>query len=227
MKVRSILPLLVVVVLLAPALMPRHTSAQQRGFGVTQTAAQATASAPPMTSLTPEDLTLLAEGFSPMERQKLSGSLKERKKLAEDIRQLLAVANEAHRKGYADRPEIKRQLEMMRIIIVAKMYSKKQLDAKAEGWMPKPEEIEAFAKSPENMKQVEDYMEDLERLGLVPEGMEITDEVKERFRHQWAPMALLAQRGGAAGIEGEYATQLQIRFQQAVVLDTIYEAELA
>src|ERR1044071_655514 len=227
MKVKSILPLLVIVGLLASALMPRHTPAQQRGVGVTQTAAQVSASEPPMTSLTPEDVTLLAEGFSSTERIKLSGSPEERKKLSEDIKQLLAVANEAHEKGYTDRPEVRRQLEMMRTIVIAQTYAKKQRDAKAENWMPKPEEVEAFSKNPDNMKQVEEYMEDVKKLGLVPEGQEITEELKGRFRQQWAPMAILAQRARAAGIENERATQLQIQFQQAVALDNIYEAELS
>jgi hypothetical protein len=227
MKVKSILSLPVIVGLLASALMPRHTSAQQRGVGTTQTAAEVTASAPPLTSLTPADLTLITEGFSPAERLKLSGSPEERKKMAEDIRGILAVALEARASGYTDRPEVKRQLEMMRTIVIAQTYGRKQRDAKAEGWMPKPEEVEAFTKNPENMKQVEEYMEDVKKLGLVPEGQEITEELKNRFRQQWAPMAILAQKAREAGVDKERATQLQIQFQQAVALDNIYESDLA
>src|SRR5215213_11106508 len=181
----------------------------------------------PLTSLSSEDMSLLAEGFSPMERLKLSGSPEERKKLSDDIKQMLAVAVEAHEKGYTDRPEVKRQLEMMRTIVVAQTYGRKQREAKAEGWMPKPEEVEAFTKNPENMKQVEEYMEDVKKLGLVPEGQEITEELKGRFRQQWAPMAIIAQKARAAGVDKERSTQLQIQFQQAVALDNIYESDLA
>ena len=180
-----------------------------------------------LTSLSSEDMALIADGFSPSEKLKLSSSPEERKKLAEDIRQMLAVAEEAREKGYTDRPEVRRQLEMMRTVVIAQTYAKKQRDAKAENWMPKPEEVEAFSKNPENMKQVEEYLEDVKKLGLVPEGQEITDELKTRFRQQWAPMAMLAQKGRAAGAESERATQLQIQFQQAVALDNIYESELA
>ncbi|HEV7889308.1 MAG TPA: peptidylprolyl isomerase, partial [Pyrinomonadaceae bacterium] len=222
MGIKLILPLLIVIGLLASAPMPRHTSAQRSGVGVTQTA-----SAPPLTSLTPEEMSIIVEGFSPRDKMKLWGSRKERKKLADDIRQLLAVAEDAREKGYMDKPEVKRQLEMMHLVVIAQLYSKKQRDAKAEGWMPKPEEVKAYSKNPENMKQVEGYMENIKKLGLVPEGVEITEELKERFRLQWAPMAILAQRARAAGVEGERATQLQIQFQQAVALDNIYEAELS
>src|ERR1044071_9370281 len=123
----------------------------------------------------------------------------------------------------------------MRTVVIAQTYVKKQRDAsakadpnaKADDWRPKPEEIEAFNKNPANAKQADQYLEDLKKLGLVPEGQEITDEIREQFRQQWAPMAILAQKGRAAGVESERATQLQIQFQQAVALDRIYEAELA
>lgn len=180
-----------------------------------------------ITSLSPEDMSTIAEGLSPMDRLKLSGSPEERKKLAQDIKEMLAVAEEAREKGYTDKPEVKRQLDAMRTVVVAQSYVKKQREAKSEDWRPKPEEVEAFNKNPENAKQADQYLEDLKKLGLVPEGQEITDEIKEQFRQQWAPMAILAQKGRAAGVEGERATQLQIQFQQAVALDRIYEAELA
>jgi parvulin-like peptidyl-prolyl isomerase len=180
-----------------------------------------------LTSLTPDDMSVIVEGLSPMDRMKLSGSPEERKKLADDIKEMLAVAEEAREKGYTDKPEVKRQLEAMRTVVIAQTYVKKQRDAKSEDWRPKPEEIEAFNKKPENAKQADEYLEDLKKLNLVPEGQEITDQIREQFRQQWAPMAILAQKGRAAGVEGEHATQLQIQFQQAVALDRIYEADLA
>jgi parvulin-like peptidyl-prolyl isomerase len=180
-----------------------------------------------LTTLSADDMSLIAEGLSPMDRLKLSGSPEERKKLAQDIKEMLAVAEEAREKGYTDKPEVKRQLEAMRTVVVAQTYVKKQKDAKPEEWRPKPEEIEAFNKNPANAKQADEYLEDLKKLGLVPAGQEITDEIRDQFRQQWAPMAILAQKGRAAGVESERATQLQIQFQQAVALDRIYEAELA
>lgn len=180
-----------------------------------------------LTSLSPDDMSLIAEGLSPMDRLKLSGSPEERKKLAQDIKEMLAVAEEAREKGYTDKPEVKRQLDAMRTVVIAQTYVKKQGTAKPEEWRPKPEEIEAFNKNPANAKQSDEYLEDLKKLGLVPPGQEITDEIREQFRQQWAPMAILAQKGRTAGLEGERATQLQIQFQQAVALDRIYEAELA
>src|SRR5256714_5220373 len=187
-------------------------------------------SAAALTTLSPEDMSLIAEtSLSPMERLKLSQSADERKKMADDVRQILAVAAEAREKGLADRPEVKRQLEAMRTLVLAQTYIKKQRDANAkpEDLRPKPEEVEAFLKDPNNAKQADQYLEDLKKLNLVPEDQQITDEIKEQFRQQWAPMAMLAQKAKAAGVESDRATQLQIQFQQAVALSRIYEAEVA
>jgi parvulin-like peptidyl-prolyl isomerase len=182
-----------------------------------------------LTSLTPEDMSLIAESLAPADRLKLSNSPEERKKLSEDIRQILSVAEEAREKGVADRPEVKRQLDAMRMLVVAQMYVKKRRDANAkpEDYKPKQEEIDAFLKDPNNIKQADSYLEDLKKMGMVPEEQPITDEVKEQFRQQWAPMSILAQKGKAAGVEGERSTQLQVQFQQAVALSRIYSNELS
>ena len=45
-----------------------------------------------LTSLTPEDMSLIAESLAPADRMKLSTSPEERKKLADDVRRMLAVA---------------------------------------------------------------------------------------------------------------------------------------
>ena len=182
-----------------------------------------------LTSLTPDDMSLIAESLSPTDRMKLASSPEERKKLAEDIKQILAVAAEARAKGVADRPEVKRQLDAMKMLVVAQMFVKKQRDANAkpEDYRPKQEEIEAYLKDPKNVQLADTYLEDLKKMGMVPEEQPITDQIKEQFRQQWAPMAILAQKGRAAGVESDRATQLQIQFQQAVALSRIYSNELA
>ncbi|HWS87465.1 MAG TPA: peptidylprolyl isomerase [Pyrinomonadaceae bacterium] len=181
-----------------------------------------------LTSLTPEDMSLIAESLGPQQQSRLASSPEERKKLSEDIRQMLAVAAEARAKGIADKPEVKRQLDAMKMLVIAQMYVKKQRDAKAnpEEFRPKQEEIDAYLKDPKNAALADQYLEDLKTLGLVPEGQPITDEVKEQFRQQWAPMALMAEKGRAAGVENDRATQLQIQFQQAAALSRIYSNEL-
>src|SRR5205085_717723 len=88
------------------------------------------------------------------------------------------------------------------------------------------EEIDAYLKDPKNTQLADQYLEDLKKVGLVPEEQAITDEVKQQFREQWAPMALMAEKGRAMGVESDRAAQLQIQFQQAVALSRIYSSEL-
>lgn len=182
-----------------------------------------------LTSLTPEDMTTITNTLGPQERARLAASPEERKKLSEDLKQVLALAAEARSKGIADKPEVKRQLEAVRMLIVAQMYMKKQRDAKAspEELRPKQEEIDAYLKDEKNVQAADQYLDDLKKIGLVPEGREITDEEKTQFRQQWAPMAILAQKAKTTGIESERETQLQIQLQQAVALSRIYSNELS
>ena len=182
-----------------------------------------------MTSMTAEDMSTLVETFPPADRLKLSGSPEERKKLSDEVRKILAVAQAAQKEGIADKPEVKRQFEAMKVFVVAQMFVKKQRDAqvKPEELKPSQEEIDAFVKDPAKVKQADSYLEDLVKLGMVPEGQKVTDEIKEQFRQQWAQMSVLAQKGRAEGVDKNRAAQLQIQFQQAVALSRIYEAQLA
>lgn len=184
-----------------------------------------------LTSLTPEDMSLIAEGLPPMQRLQLSENPDERKKLAEDIRKFLAVAEEAREKGVAERPEVKLQLEAMRTLLVAQAYIKKQRDAnpnlKSEDLKPKQEEVDAFLKDPNNIKVADAYLDLLKNVSGQTEDQPLSDEVKDQFHKQWAPMAILAQKAKAAGIENDPATRLQIQVQQALALDRIYETEAA
>ncbi|MDQ5838443.1 MAG: hypothetical protein M3379_16830, partial [Acidobacteriota bacterium] len=182
-----------------------------------------------MTSLTPEDMTLLTETFPPMEQLKLSQSAEERKKLADDLKRILAVAEQARKEGYADKPEVKRQFDATRILVVAQTYVKKRRDANAQAAdvMPKPEEVEAFTKDPNKSKQSDQYLEDLQKLGLVPDDRPISNAEKDQFRQQWAQMSLLADRGKTAGVDKDRAVQLQIELQEAFTLNKIYETQLA
>jgi parvulin-like peptidyl-prolyl isomerase len=182
-----------------------------------------------LTSLSAEDMSLLAETFPPMQRLKMSNSPEERKKLADDLKKILAVAEEARKEGVADQPEVKRQFEASRILVLAQTYVKKQQEsgAKREDVMPKPEEVEAFTKDAAKAKQSDTYLEDLQKLGLIPAEQPVTDDDKEQFRQQWAQMSLIAQKGKAAGVDKDRATQLQMKLQEALTLSRIYEANLA
>ncbi|HLM57611.1 MAG TPA: peptidylprolyl isomerase, partial [Pyrinomonadaceae bacterium] len=180
-------------------------------------------------ALSAEDMGVIAETLSPMARMQLANSPEERKKMTEELKKILALAEEARREGIADRPEVKHQLEAGRLFVIAQMYVKKQREAsaKAEDVMPKPEEIEAFLKEQGKTEEADSYLADLQKAGLIPAEQPITDQDKQEFRQEWGRAQLLARKGLAAGVDKERATQLQIQLQQALVLSRVYSAQLA
>ncbi|MGH9883049.1 MAG: hypothetical protein ACRD6N_16560, partial [Pyrinomonadaceae bacterium] len=61
-------------------------------------------------NLTPEDMALIAEDQAPQFRASLASDEKARKDFADDVKKLLAVAEEARLKGVDKTPDMKRQL---------------------------------------------------------------------------------------------------------------------
>ena len=64
--------------------------------------------------ITADDMAKIVETFPPQAQAQLADSPEARKELANDLRQLLAIAEEAKTTGIADRPEIQRQLSLSR-----------------------------------------------------------------------------------------------------------------
>ncbi len=177
--------------------------------------------------MTAEEMSLIVEGGAPQMRAALAKDPEERKKMAKDIRELLAVAEEARSKGYADRPEMKRQLDVMKTFVVAQNYAKKQRDAgtSAKELFTK-DEVDAFLKEPGKQEQFDQFMKDLQKLENAPES-EMEDAQKQQMQQQWATFNVLGSKGLAAGIDKDKATQVQIRLQQSRLLAQAYIEDLS
>jgi len=77
-------------------------------------------------NLSAEDMALIAEDQSPQFRTRLASDAEARKSFADDLRKLLAVAEEARAKGIGNKPEVQRQLDLVRSVVVAENYFKSQ-----------------------------------------------------------------------------------------------------
>lgn len=75
--------------------------------------------------VTKEDMKLLLADANPMQLQQLAGSPEAKKKIADNIKQLLAVASQARKEGLANDPNIQRELESTRAIVTASLYDQK------------------------------------------------------------------------------------------------------
>ncbi len=77
-----------------------------------------------LTRLTKEDMTALLADANPMQLQQMATNPEAKKKIAENIRQLLAVAGQARKDGLANDPNVKLELESTRSIVAASLYDK-------------------------------------------------------------------------------------------------------
>ncbi len=77
-------------------------------------------------SLSPEDMALIVADQQPQARARMATDEKARKDFAQNIREILAVAEEARLKGLAYRPDLKRQLDLARTVVIAQSYFKSE-----------------------------------------------------------------------------------------------------
>ena len=181
-------------------------------------------------NLTSEDLSEIVKTMlPPMQLAQLSANDEARKEIAKQLRQMLAIAADARAAGIADKPEVKRQLELMRTFVLAQVYAKKQQESgavKADQLVP-PEEVNNFLKEPGQEQKFEQFLQDVRALGMLPEGQEISSQEKEQLKQNvWGPTQVLARKAQAAGVEKERRTQLLLQFQEAQVLAQKHAPEL-
>jgi parvulin-like peptidyl-prolyl isomerase/RNA polymerase subunit RPABC4/transcription elongation factor Spt4 len=172
--------------------------------------------------LSAEDMTEIVKTMMPPQQlAMLANNEEERKDIAKQFRQLLAIAQDARAAGIADTPDMKRQLELVRTFVLAQVYAKKQQEGGAtsqEQIAPKAE-IDSFLKEAGQDAKFNEFVKDVQELGLLPAAQGLTDEQKERIKNElWAPTQVLSRKAIAAGADKERGTQLLIQFQQAQVL---------
>ena len=171
-------------------------------------------------NLTAQDLELIVSDQPPQMQARLAASEQARKDFAKNLQQLLAVAEEARATGVADTPEMKRQLALMRSLIIAQSYVQKFQKDAPPGTSPldvvPQAEVDAFLKEPGRDKQFEQFIEDATALGLV--NGPVPAAQRERFQQEWARVLLAERKGVEAGVEKDRKFELQIMFQEARTL---------
>ena len=177
-------------------------------------------------ALTAEDMAVIAEGLPPQVRAQLARDADARKELASNLRELLAVAQEARTHGVADKPEIRQRLDLMRSFVVAEYYKRSQQPEGAPAPMPTPtsEEVTALLNEPGQEQKFEQFITTAQGMGLLPQTLEAAD--REEVKQQWAQVMIYERKGIAAGVDNQRTTQLQIMIQQARVLATAYAEEM-
>lgn len=171
--------------------------------------------------LTAEDMSLIAEEQPPQFRQRLATDEAFRKEFAQDVRRLLAVAEEASAHGVDKEPDMKRQLEFQRASVIAQSYFEDQANAtpditdaevaehfKVAGNQQKFDQIinDAKAKDPSFAAQMQ------------PEQVEM---LKQRFGRIY----VAEKRGVEKGIDKKPSVRLQLMLQRARTVAQKYAME--
>ncbi|MDQ2855780.1 MAG: hypothetical protein M3R68_05590, partial [Acidobacteriota bacterium] len=129
-------------------------------------------------NLSSEDMKIIAEDQSPQIKARLAADESARKDFAKNIKELLAVAEEARQNKIDERPEIKRQIDLMRSVVIAENYFKSQQPNPAGPTNPNVSEgeIDEFFKQPAHQAKFDQFIKDAQSknpqmaAGPVPEA---------------------------------------------------------
>ena len=171
-------------------------------------------------NLSADDMSLIAADQAPQIRMRLSSDDTARREFAKNVRELFAVAEEARAKGFANRPEVKRQLDLMRAFIISQNYSTTQNGA------PFSEaDVDNFFKEPGQEDRLKQFIADAQARNPTMKGQEIPPDQMKEIRQQFGQVLLAERKAMAAGLDKQRKTQLQIMLQQARLLASMYEEE--
>ena len=177
-------------------------------------------------NVTSDDMSQIVSSVVPPQGlAQLAKDPEQRKEFAKQIRQVLAIGQEARAAGYADKPEVQRQLETMKTFVLAQMYSEKQKKAgvTSPDQLVSNQEIENFIKEPGQQQRFDQFLQDVQTMGLLPSAGGISDQQKEQIeKNMWGPAQVLERKARAAGVDRERATQLMMKLQEAQVLAQKY-----
>jgi parvulin-like peptidyl-prolyl isomerase len=175
-------------------------------------------------NLSAEDMAMIAEEQAPQFRTKLASDANARKDFADDLRKLLAVAEEARAKGVGTKPEVKRQLDLVRSVVIAENYFKSQGAGEA-GPNISDQEVEEFFKQPANQAKFDAFIADAKAKNPQLAGGQIPDEQMKQVKRQLGQVLIGEQKAVAAGVDKQRAVELQIKLEQARILAQSYAQE--
>jgi len=161
--------------------------------------------------LTPEDMTVIAESQPPQMRARLSADEKARKDFAEQIKQLLAVAEEAQAHGVDRSPEMKRQLEFQKASIIAQKY----LTEQGEGADITDAEVDEFFKVPGNQGKFDQLLADAKAQDPQFAAQEIPPEQLKMLKQRLGRIYIAEKKAIEKGIDKKPEVRLQVLLQHA------------
>lgn len=190
-----------------------------------------------LTKLSKSDMETIFKDAPPQALKRLAEDKELKKKQIEEIKQFLAIAEEARSTGFANEPETKKDLEEIEMTLMAVNYDKEKNKEK-ENLPPfsaiTKEQVDAFYQKDDNSGKfdalVKEQIEKAKKDGRLPENFEPPAEQLEQAKEQYAKVRISYEEAKAnwstLGEEFKKKTELQIKLQQAQYLDQKYSADV-
>ncbi|MGI8786181.1 MAG: peptidylprolyl isomerase [Pyrinomonadaceae bacterium] len=186
-----------------------------------------------LTHITKEDMALILKDANPMQLKQLAASPDAKKKIAENIKQLLAVASQARKEGMADDPAVKQELESTREIVTASLYDKEI--NKDKGEMPPfsfitEDQVKEYESKPGFDAGFQQFLDSKLALakesGRFPKDKQLSEDEIKGAKDDYAKIRIYDEEANAKkNTLGEVFNrnlQLQIGLQQAQFLASRY-----
>ncbi len=161
--------------------------------------------------LTAEDMTLIAEEQPPQFRQRLAADEAARKEFANQVRQLLAVAEEATAHGVDKEPEMKRQLDLQRATVMAQYYFESQGDKNPD---ISDEEVAEYFKEPLNQHKFDSIINEAKAKDPTF-AAQMQPEQLEQLKQRFGRIYIAEKKAVEQGIDKKPSVKLQIMLQHA------------
>jgi parvulin-like peptidyl-prolyl isomerase len=173
--------------------------------------------------LSADDMALIAEDQPPQMRAQLASDEKARKDFAQDVRRLLAVAEEAQAHGVDKSPEMKRQLDFQKASVIAQFYFEEQ--EKNGGGDISDKEVEEFFKQPANQQKFDQIIADAKSKDPQFAAQEIPPEQLNMLKQRLGRIYVAEKKGLDQGLDKKRQVQLQLELQHACVLAQKYAVD--
>ena len=172
--------------------------------------------------LTAQDMQLIAEDQPPQMRARLATDEAARKDFAQDVRRLLAVAEEAESHGVANAPEMKRQLEFQKASVLAQYYFEKQ----GEGGPDITDaEVDEFFKQPINQHKFDQIIADAKAKDPQFAAQDISEEQMKMLKQRLGRIYIAEKKAVEQGMDKKPEVKLQMVLQHARVLAQKYAVD--
>ena len=175
-------------------------------------------------NLTADDMTQIASDQAPQARARLASDDAARRDFAKNVRELLSVAEEAKAKNIGYRPEVKRQLELVRAIVIAQTFAESKAGAPGTPQVTDAE-IDAFFKEPGQEERFQQFVKDAQASNPMMASQAIPEEQLKQIKHQLGQVLIGERKGVAAGVDKKRNVELQIMLEQARLLASTYAKE--